>query len=154
MDAFRNELVNLLNGGQAFEPFATVVESFKTSERGVVPKGAERSPWQIVEHMQFSLRDIIDFTKNENGTYKEKNWPEDYWPKHSNPDPGEWDRSVQAFQTGIDELKGLLAESDRDLNMPFAWGNGQTLMREVLLAAEHSAYHIGELIELQRWIRI
>jgi hypothetical protein len=153
MDALRTELVNLLSGGQAFEPFSTVVDSFKSEERGVVPNGAERSPWQIVEHMQFSLRDLLDFSKNENGGYKEKNWPEDYWPKHSEPKPGEWDHSVQAFQTGIAELKALLAESDRDLTEPFPWGSGQTLMHEVLLAAEHSAYHIGELIELQRWIR-
>ena len=153
MDAVRTELVNLLNGGQAFEPFATVVNSFKTSERGVVPKGAERSPWQIVEHMQLSLRDLLDFSKNEKGGYKEKKWPEDYWPKHSEPKPGEWDHSVQAFQAGIDEFKKLLAESARDLTEPFPWGSGQTLMHEVLLAAEHSAYHIGELIELQRWIR-
>jgi hypothetical protein len=152
MDALRTELRKLLKGGQAFEPFDAAIAEFDASEHGVVPKGAEHSPWQIVEHLQFSLRDILDFCQNADGSYMEKEWPDDYWPTNAIPRPGQWETSVRLYREGIQECERFLDDPGRDLFAPFAWGDGQTLLHEILLVADHAAYHVGELVELKRWI--
>jgi hypothetical protein len=152
MDALRTELKNLLCGGQAYEPFESVVKQFNPNERGLIPFGAEHSAWQIVEHIRLAQRDILDYTKNEDGTYKEKKWPDAYWPASAVPEPGEWAAAISAIQAGIDEFEALLADPRHDLLVPFPWGGGHTLMREILVAADHVAYHAGQLVELRRWI--
>ena len=152
MDALRSELLHLLSGGHAYDTFESVVSAFPPPERGIVPTGAEHSAWQIVEHMRRSQRDILEFTQNEDGTYREKKWPDEYWPLMAAPETGEWQSAVKAFQAGIGEFEVLLADRSHDLLVPFPWGEGQTLMREILVAAAHAAYHIGQLVELKRWI--
>ena len=152
MDALRTELSNLLRGGQAYDPFESVVAAFKPNERCEIPAGAEHSPWQILEHMRFSQRDILDFSQNKPGAYPEKVWPDDYWPKDAAPKPGEWDSAIKEFQAGIEEFERLMNDPTRDLNAKFPWGSGQTLLREILVAADHAAYHLGQLVELKRWI--
>ena len=129
-----------------------VLDEFEPKERALIPRGAEHSPWQILEHMRLSQRDILDFSQNEKGTYKEKAWPEEYWPHNAAPKAGEWDDAVKQFQAGIAEFEALISDSQRDLSAPFPWGSGQTLLREILLAADHAAYHCGQLVELKRWI--
>jgi hypothetical protein len=152
MDALRTELRNLLRGGQAYEPFESIVDQYKPHEHGLIPFGAQHSAWQIVEHVRLAQRDILDFTKNEDGTYIEKKWPDEYWPASPVPEPGEWEAAVRAIQAGIREFEVLLSDQRNDLLVPFPWGDGQTLLREILLAADHAAYHAGQLIELKRWI--
>jgi hypothetical protein len=152
MDALRNELLQLLRGGQAYEPFESVVSAFSADERGLAPYGAERSAWQIVEHMRLSQRDILDFSQNENGAYCNKVWPGEYWVVDPVPSEGEWDRAVEQIKAGVDEFDRLLEEKAHDLVVPFPWAEGQNLLREILVAADHSTYHIGQLVELKRWI--
>ena len=152
MEPLRLELVHLLNGGQAYETFAEIAGAFRPSERGIVPAGAEHSPWQIVEHINFSLRDLLDYSQNEDGSYREKKWPEEYWPTNTDPNRGQWESALQAIESGIDEFEKVIGDPARDLMAPFPWGEGHTLLREILLAADHIAYHAGQLVELKRWI--
>jgi hypothetical protein len=152
MDAFRTELMHLLRGGQAFEPFSEVIASFSPSERGVQPDDDQRSAWQILDHMRLAQRDILDFCQNENGTYCSRVWPDEYWSFNPTPTEGEWDRAIAEYMAGIDEFERLLSDPTRDVLVPFPWAEGQNLFREVLVAAEHAAYHIGQLVELKRWI--
>ncbi len=152
MDALRAELVNLLRGGQAYDPFQSVVAGFKPAEHGLVPPGAERSPWQIVDHVRLAQRDILDYIQNENGTYRHKACPDEYWAKDAEPEPGAWERAVKGIQDGNAEFVRLLDDPGRDLYAQFPWGDGQNLLREVLVASDHLAYHTGQLVELKRWI--
>ena len=52
-------------------------------------------------------------------------------------------------RTGV-EMEALVADPKSDLFTPFPWGDGQTLLREALLAADHNAYHLGQLVLVRR----
>jgi hypothetical protein len=149
MDPIRSHVIALLRGGQAFDTFDNMVASFAPDERGKVPAGAEHSAWQILEHLRIALRDILDFTQNEQGTYHELAWPDDYWPSEAE---GDWEKSLRSYRADVAEMEGLISDESRSLTEPFPWGDGQTLLREALLAADHAAYHLGQLVELKRWL--
>lgn len=151
MTSLRDHVVRLLRGGQAYDTFDAIVGEFSPDLRGVVPPGAERSAWEILEHLRLSLRDILDFSRNEDGSYVEQPWPEGYWPSTSAPpDAGAWDATVAAFLDDRAALEALVQDSAQDLFRPFPWGDGQTLLREALLAADHASYHLGQLVIVRR----
>ncbi|HTQ09005.1 MAG TPA: DinB family protein [Fimbriimonadaceae bacterium] len=152
MEAVRNQVIALLEGGQAFGTFNEIAGEFAPEKRGVIPPGAEHSAWQIVEHMRIALRDILDYSQNENGTYEEKEWPDEYWPPSPLPSANAWDESVDGYRNDLARLRAIVADESRDLLRPFPWAEQHTLLREALVAAEHAAYHLGELVELQRWL--
>lgn len=151
MQQLREHVVKNLRGGMAYDTFEEIVGEFKPGERGIVPAGAGHSAWQILEHMRISQRDILDFSRNENGDYEEKNWPEDYWSKEpSPPDPDAWDRSVAQFQDDLKAFEALVQDPGRDLFARFPWGDGQSLLREALMTADHAGYHLGQLVIVRR----
>jgi hypothetical protein len=149
MDPLRLHVIALLKGGQAYDTFDDVVNEFAPEQRGIIPPGAEHSPWQIVEHMRIALRDILDFSQNEKGDYKHLDWPEGYWPKEA---LGDWEETIRSYRADMEEMERLVNDPERNLFQPFPWGDGQTLLREALLAADHAGYHLGQLVELKRWI--
>ena len=148
----RQELKKLIDGGQAHATFEDAVKELPAKLRGVALEGLPYSAWQIVEHLRIAQRDILDFSRNEDGSYKPRKWPQEYWPKQAEPpNAGAWSNTIKAIRTDRVEFEKLLkAASDDELVKPFAWGDGQTLLREALLMADHMAYHVGELIVLRR----
>jgi hypothetical protein len=151
LQSLREHMVQMLRGGQAFDTFESIVGGVPADHRGTVPPGAEHSAWQILEHIRIAQRDILDFIRNEDGSYRKMNWPEDYWPKSAAPpDGGAWDRSVAAILADRQTIGALVLDEKSDLFTPFPWGKGQTLLREALLAAEHAAYHLGQVVVVQR----
>jgi hypothetical protein len=148
----RRELITLLDGGKAHATFDAAVKGFATELRGVVPKGLPYSGWQIVEHLRIAQRDILDFCDNGDGSYKPMKWPDDYWPKDAAPaDEAAWDGSLAAIRADRKAFDKLLnAADDAELVKAFAWGDGQNLLHEALLIADHNAYHTGELIVVRR----
>lgn len=149
----RKQLLALLKGGQAHAKFEDAVADFPKAKRGVVPEGLPYSAWQLLEHLRITQRDILDFTDNEDGSYKELKWPEEYWPKESAPPTDSaWDESIAAIEKDRKAFEKLVREGD--LYTPFPWGDGQNLLRETLLIADHDAYHVGELVMLRRLLGI
>lgn len=151
-EGLRKELKALLDGGQAHATFEATVSGFPEKLRGVVPEGLPYSGWQILEHIRLAQRDILDFSRNTDGSYKAKKWPEAYWPESAEP-PSEdaWAQSVAQVREDRKAFENLLLQADNAaLVTPFAWGDGQTLLREALLIADHDAYHVGELIVVRR----
>jgi hypothetical protein len=148
-DRVRTQLKALLDGGQAHATFEDAVKDFPVKLRGVLVDKLPYSAWQIVEHMRIAQSDIVEFSDNADGSYKEKKWPEDYWPKSPEP-PSEdaWEKSIATIEKDRKAFEALLKKGD--LVEPFAWGDGQTLLREALLIADHVAYHTGELIVIRR----
>ena len=145
IQALRDHLVSLIRGAQAYDSFEDIVAAVPLGSRGVVPRGAEHSAWQILWHMQVSLRDILDYSQNADGTYQEKAWPEGYWPKSPEPPSADaWDRAVRGFQDDRIELENLAKNGD--LFERFPWEPKHTLLREILLAADHAGYHCGQLV--------
>jgi hypothetical protein len=142
----------LLDGGNAHATIDDAVKGLPAKLQGVVPEGLPYSAWQILEHIRITQRDILDFSTNADGSYKELKWPEEYWPKSAEP-PNEdaWGHSIAQIRADRKTFEKLLAGADdAELVRPFAWGHGQTLLREALLIADHDAYHIGEMIVIRR----
>jgi len=150
--AVQKELLKVFDGAQAHATFEDATKDFPVALRGVVPAGLPYSAWQIVEHIRFAQRDILDFSRNGDGSYQAKQWPDDYWTKSPEP-PSEaaWDEAVRAVTADREAFEELLRSSDDEgLTQSFPWGEGQTLLREALLVMNHAAYHVGELIVLRR----
>jgi hypothetical protein len=150
-EELRKQLVALLDGGQAHATFEDAVKDFPAELRGVVPDGLPYSAWQLLEHMRIAQRDILNFSAPPTGGYHGLKWPDAYWPKETVPPSKDaWDRSVEAIEADREKFKKLILKPEADLAKPFLWGEGQNLLREALLIADHQAYHIGEMVLLRR----
>lgn len=147
--ALRQHLLELLKGGHAHATFDVAVRNLPAALRGKRPKGAEHSPWEVLEHLRIAQADILDFSRNPN--YQHLPWPEGYWPTTSAP-PNEkaWDKSARAFRRDLKAISDLVADPATDLYARIPHGTGQTIFREALLVADHNAYHLGELVLLRR----
>jgi hypothetical protein len=151
----RNQLIALLDGGQAHVTFDDAVKGFPVHMRGTVPPGLPYSAWQILEHLRIAQLDILHFSSPPTGGYQPMAWPDDYWPKSQQP-PGAnaWEQSIAAIRRDLEAFKELLVKPTADLYKPFRWGEGQNLLREALLVADHNSYHLGELVLLRRVLGI
>lgn len=147
--ALRGHLVELLKGGHAHADFETAIKGLPPNLRGKAPKGAEHSPWQLLEHMRIAQWDILEFIRKPD--HVSPKFPEGYWPKSQTPpNKSEWDKSAKAFRNDHKALIKLVENDSTDLPAKIPHGDGQTVLREVLLAADHTAYHLGALIFLRR----
>ncbi len=145
------QLLALLEGGQAHATLAKAVADFPVALRGVVPQGLPYSAWQLLEHLRLAQKDILDFSDPPAGGYQHLKWPEAYWPKSPEPpNAAAWGEAIEAIETDARSFAALLTRPDADLYAPFPWGEGQNLLREALLIADHNAYHTGELVMLRR----
>jgi len=143
--------VALLDGGQAHAKFDDAIADFPEALRGVVPEKLPYSAWQILEHIRIAQYDILNFSAPPTGGYHGLKWPEEYWPKEAKPkSAAAWDKSIEEIHHDLEKFKALIAKPEADLAKPFLWGTGQNLLREALLIADHTSYHVGELIVLRR----
>ncbi|MGC2619455.1 MAG: DinB family protein [Acidobacteriaceae bacterium] len=147
--ALRKQLVEFLGGGSAHAEFKTVVDDFPEKLRSEMPEGAPHSAWQLLEHIRITPHDLYDFSTNSN--YVEQQWPGDYWPKESAPpDSDAWEKSVRAVKKDLAEFEKLVKNPETNLYATIPWGTGQTILREVLLAGQHTSYHLGQLVSLKK----
>ena len=145
----RDELLKLLSGGTAHADFEQAVAGFPLTLRGAKPAGAPHSAWELLEHLRIAQWDMLEFCRNPN--HKSPDWPGGYWPATAEPPNEEaWDLSVRQFRADLQDFRALVDNPNSDLFKPFGHGDGQTLLREALQAADHNGYHIGELIFLRR----
>jgi hypothetical protein len=152
-DPLRAHLLELLHGGHAHLSFDDAVRDLPADLRGKAPRGSPYTAWQLVEHLRLAQDDILRFSRNTDGSYEELEWPDDYWPKAKAPrDAAEWEASLVAFRADRKAMEALVADPAQDLFAPFPWGDGQTLLREAMLVADHTAYHLGQLVLLRRLI--
>ncbi len=150
-DPVVEQMLRLLEGGQAHATLKDAVADFPVELRGMVPDRLPYSAWQLVEHLRIAQKDILDFADPPAGGYQHLKWPEAYWPKSPEPpNAGAWDQAVAAVEADRKSFAALLTKPDVDLYSAFAWGEGQNLLREALLIADHNAYHVGELVVLRR----
>lgn len=153
MDHLRSELVRLLDGKGAHAGFDRAVKDFDPKLRGVrVSCGHQTAPhsaWELLEHIRIAQYDMLEFSRNPK--YESPKWPEGYWPATPEPpDAKAWDHSVAEYKKDLAAMKALIADPKSDLNTPFPHGEGQTLLREALQLADHTAYHVGEIVFLRR----
>jgi hypothetical protein len=147
--SLRKHLADLLRMKGAHLDLAAAVSGFPAALRGVKPPGAPHTAWQLLEHMRLAQQDILDFSRNPK--YKEKKFPDDYWPAAETPPSDQaWDQSVAQFQNDLKEFQDLIADTRLDLLVKIPHGSGQTLLREALVVADHNSYHLGQLMFLRK----
>ena len=149
--SLRKTLAELLRMKGAHASLHDAASDFPPALRGVTPPGAPHTPWQLLEHMRLAQEDILDFSRNPK--YKEKTFPDDYWPASEAP-PSEdaWTKSIQTFDDDLKQMQELIADTKHDLLAKIPHGTGQTLLREALLVADHNAYHLGQLMFLRKML--
>lgn len=148
-DPLREQIGRLLAWEDAHVGFDAAVAGIPQHLRGGQPAGLPYSPWQLLEHLRRTQGDILDFCRNAN--YQELDWPDDYWPAApAPPSAAAWNDSIRQFKKDRQALQKLAADPRVDLAARIPHGDGQTYLRELLLAADHSAYHIGQLIVVRR----
>ena len=147
----RKQLVDLLRGGQAHATFDEVIKDFPVEYRGTVQANLPYSAWQLLEHLRIAQRDILNFSAPPTGGYHPLKWPDAYWLESPEPPSAHaWDATIAAIRKDLEHFEALISKPEADLFKPFRWGDGQNLLREALLVADHAAYHLGELVVLRR----
>ena len=145
----RQHLVKLLKGGDAHADFDTAIGKFPASLRGKRPEHAEHSPWEVLEHLRIAQWDMLEFARNPH--HKSPEFPAGYWPSTQAPPNAEaWDKSADAFRKDLQALCDLVSDESTDLFARIPHGDGQTILREALVTADHNSYHLGELVLLRR----
>lgn len=149
-ESIHKHVNNLLRMEGAHLSFAEAVAGFPKALRGAKPAGVPHSAWELLEHMRLAQEDILDFSRNPH--YQERKFPDDYWPASPEPpDDAAWDKSVKQFERDLKEMEKLVASED--LLAKFPHGQGQTLLREALLVADHNAYHLGQFVFLEKMLK-
>jgi hypothetical protein len=149
--SLRQHLLELLRGGAAHATFDDAVKDLPAKLRGARPAKFPHSPWMLLEHLRLAQWDILEFSRNAKHVSPE--WPGGYWPKaEAPPSAVSWSNSIQRFRRDLKAMQNLVANRKTDLFARIPWGDGQTILREALLLADHSAYHIAQLVDLRRML--
>lgn len=151
--SLREHLVYLLKGGGAHIHFADALQDFPMNKRGAFAAGLPHTGWQLLEHARIAQWDILEFSRS--SRHVSPDFPEGYWPKTPvPPNDAAWKKSVRAFQRDLKAMVALVSNPRVDLYAPLPWGDGQTVLREALVVADHNAYHLGQLVDLRRALKI
>lgn len=145
----RKHLIDLIKGGNAHATLDDALSDLPAKLRGVKPDGLPYSIWQLAEHIRIAQWDILEFSKDQ--SHQSPKWPDDYWPKETAPqDDAAWQETIDQIKKDADSFMALLNDKNNDLYTPFPHGDGQTLLREALLIADHNSYHTAEIIVIRR----
>jgi hypothetical protein len=151
--SLRKHLVELLKAGNAHVTMADAFADFPVEQRGAYANGLEHTAWQLLEHIRIAQRDILEFSRNPK--HVSPDFPEGYWPKTPCPhDDPEWTKSVQSVASDLRAMIRLVTNARTDLFAALPWGEGQTVLREALVLADHNAYHVGQMVDLRRALAI
>jgi hypothetical protein len=152
--ALRDHLERVLDWEDAHVGFDKAVDGIAPDKRGARAAGFEHSPWQLLEHIRIAQEDILDFCVN--AAYQHtRQWPDDYWPKDPAPPSRQaWAESIASYASSLEDLKRVARDvEDLTATVPAGQGN-QTYLRAILLAADHAAYHVGQLVAVRRALGI
>jgi uncharacterized damage-inducible protein DinB len=145
----RKALLEFLQGKSAHASLEDTLADFPPALAGKRPDGMPHTAWQLVEHMRITLRDLLDFCTN--SEYEALEWPKEYWPEQDAPSSeAAWKESVRALREDLKGFEDLARNPKTNLYAPIPWGDGQTVLREILLAGDHTSYHTGQLILVRR----
>jgi hypothetical protein len=146
-------LGKLLEWEDAHVGFDRAIAGIPAESRGRTPPGVPYSPWQLIEHLRLTQHDILEFCVNPK--YEEPKWPADYWPASAVPPSAKaWDDSIARYREDRRALQQLAVDPKVDLKAKIPHGSGQTYLRELVLVADHTAYHVGQLILVRRLLGI
>jgi hypothetical protein len=147
--ALRDHLLYLLRGGGAHVGFEKTVGGLPPELRGKKAPGLPHTIWQLLEHLRLAQWDILEFSRSRD--HVSPDFPAGYWPKtEAPPDNAAWERSLEAFRKDLKAMQDLVDDPKTDLYAKIPWGDGQTILREALLVADHNAYHLGQIVNVRQ----
>jgi hypothetical protein len=145
----RRQLIELLKGGSAHATFAEATAGFPAKLRGRIPPKLSHSAWMLLEHLRIAQWDILEFSTTPG--HVSPPWPQGYWPSTPHaPQPKAWGESIRKFEHDLLAMQKLVANRRTDLFRKIPWGDGQTILRQALLTADHNAYHLAQLVDVRR----
>jgi DinB superfamily len=145
----REHLVNLLRGRSAHADFEKAIAGLPVKLCGARHAQCPFTPWRLLEHMRIAQWDILEFSRD--AKHASPSWPDGYWPKSDAPgSTAAWNASVTAFRRDLAAMQALVKDPKTNLYARIPHGNGQTILREAMLVADHNSYHLGQLILLRR----
>jgi hypothetical protein len=149
----REHLLKLLKGGEAHADFDAAMGGWPVQLAAVKVANFPHTAWMLLEHIRIAQWDILEFSRNPK--HKSPPWPEGYWPKSEAPaDEKAWKASMADVKKEMRAMEQLVANPKTDLYAKIPWGDGQTVLREALLVADHNSYHIGQLVMLRKCLGI
>ena len=149
----REQLLALLKGGQAHAHFDAALGDWPVQLAGAKLANFPHTAWMLLEHMRIAQWDILEFSRNPK--HVSPKWPEGYWPSSEAPaDDKAWKAGIAEFKRDLRAVEKLAGDRKVDLHARIPWGDGQTVLREVLLVADHNSYHLGQLVMLRKSIGI
>ena len=147
--ALREHLLYVMRGGGAHIDFESVIKDFPVETANERIEHLPYTAWAVLEHMRIAQWDILEFSRDP--AHVSPPWPEGYWPaKDAEADETRWQESVDSFRLDLKAMMQLVKDPSTDLFTPLQHGEGQTILREALLVADHNAYHLGVLVTLKR----
>jgi len=151
-ESLRDHVLYLLAGGGAHAKFDDVIKDLPPNLRGTKPDKFPHPAWMLLEHLRLAQWDILEFSRN--SKHVSPAWPQGYWPgTEVPPTEAAWNKSIRKFRRDLKAMQDLVANPKTDLFARIAWGDGQTILREALLLADHNAYHLGQLLDVRRLLR-
>ena len=142
-EILRENLLALLTGEHARMSFEDAVREFPIDKINEAFPNTDYSPWDLLEHIRLAQEDILDFIKNP--SYKEREWPKDYWPtKGKKATPANWEKTINDFKRDFKELENMVKNPKTDIYKEIPWGSGETFLREIVTVSNHNAFHLGE----------
>jgi hypothetical protein len=147
--SLRRHLIELLKGGSAHARFEEAIAGIPAKLRGQKPAGLPHSPWMLLEHLRIAQWDILEFSRKRK--HKSPDWPKGYWPiREAPPSTAAWNASIKQFRRDLKAMQQLVTDPKTDLHARIPWGDGQTILRQALLSADHNAYHVAQLVDVRR----
>ena len=147
--SLRDHLLELLQGRSAHLDLAAALKDLPADLRGKKAPGLPHTVWQLLEHIRIAQWDILEFSRNPD--YVAPKWPDDYWPATAAPpDAAAWEASVEAVHRDLKAMQDLVADPKTDLYAKIPWGEGQTILREAMLVADHNGYHLGQIVSVRQ----
>lgn len=144
----RKQLLSLLKGGHAHMSFDQAVADFPAAHFNDRLPHVPYTFWHLLEHIRIAQWDILEFVRNPKHTSPP--WPEGYWPnRDAEADSARWKKTIESFRADLNAILSMVEDPDTDLYAPLPHAKDYNVLREVLLVADHNAYHIGEFAALR-----
>ena len=147
--ALREHLIELLDGKSAHVDLETAIKDFPVGQINTRIENSPHTAWELLEHIRLAQWDIVEFSRDAN--HVSPNFPDGYWPKAEGT-AADWKKSASQILNDLQTMRDLVADENTDLFAPIPHGEGQTILREALLVADHNAYHLGQLVLLKRML--
>lgn len=146
---FRENLTELIKGGSAHLTFEEAIKNINPEIRNFRSDANLHSVYEELEHIRIAQEDIYRFTIEKG--WVSPVWPEGYWPDIKNDISDEqWLSTIDRFKKDMDGIIQLIKNEDLDLTSEIPHGEGRTYLREILLIADHNAYHLGKIVDIRK----